>query len=77
MNKVFTIVIKAKSTLTQFLCNIMVVSATLRAGVQWTAVVGPLRHHPLGRYCRQKDSSCRVSARGPGSSAGAALVAST
>lgn len=73
MNKVFTIVIKAKSTLTQFLCNIMVVSATLRAGVQWTAVVGPLRHHPLGRYCRQKDSSCRVSARGPGSSAGAAL----
>ena len=29
MNKVFTIVIKAKSTLTQFLCNVMSVSATL------------------------------------------------
>lgn len=28
MNKVFTIVIKAKSTLTQFLCNVMIVSAT-------------------------------------------------
>ena len=35
MNKVFTIVIKAKSTLTQFLCNVMIVSATLPG---WRAV---------------------------------------
>lgn len=73
MNKVFTIVIKAKSTLTQFLCNVMIVSATLPGRRAVDGSGGPAQTPPLGRYCHQKDSSCRVSAQGPGSSAGAAL----
>lgn len=73
MNKVFTIVIKAKSTRTQFLCNITIVSATPPGRRAVDGSGGPAQTPPLGRYRRQKDSSCRVSARGPGTSAGAAL----
>lgn len=73
MNKVFTIVIKAKSTLTQFLCNVTIVSATPLGRRAVDGSGGPAQTPPLGRYRRQKDSSCRVSAWGPGTSAGAAL----
>lgn len=65
MNKVFTIIIKANSTLTQFLRNVMIVSATRRG--RYTAEgSGAFAHrpHPSAATVARRNSSYRGSVPG-------------
>lgn len=59
MNKVFTIIIKAKLNITQFLCNVIILSVTQLQQEHTHTVEGSgcvcIRHHHGGCYCYQKE----------------------